>query len=97
MKGSGEPGTRVSNEGVVRKTKFQRDLGPCRLLWIGMQRMQQGLCRAMAAEDDEGLRGVTKVFSCAGASKRGAPIENRDSIAMTGEAVSGGETGRTST
>ena len=59
--------------------------------------MEQGLCRAMAAEDDEGLRGVTKVFACAGASKRGAPIENRDSIAMMGEAVGGGETGEAPT
>jgi hypothetical protein len=97
MKGSGEPGTRVSNEGVVRETKFQRDLGPCRLLWIGMQRMQQGLCRVMAAEDGEGLRVVAQVFACAGASQQGVTIDDRDSIAMTGEAVGGGETGRTST
>ena len=62
-----------------------------------MQRMQQGLCCAMAAEDDERLRGVTKVFACAGASKQGAPIDDRDSIAMVGEAVGGGETGRAST
>ena len=62
-----------------------------------MQRVEQGLCRAMAAEGDEGLRGVTKVFSCAGASKRGASIENRDSIAMMGEAVGGGEAGEAST
>ena len=97
MKGSGEPGTRVMNEGVVRETKFQRDLGLCRLLWIGMQRKQQGLRCAMAAEDGEGLRGVTKVFACAGASKQRATIDDRDSIAKTGEAVGGGETGGAST
>jgi hypothetical protein len=64
---------------------------------MGMQRMQQGSCRVMAAEDGEGLRGVTKVFACAGASKKGAPIDDRDSIAKTREAVGGGETGRAST
>jgi hypothetical protein len=35
MKGSGEPGTRVTNEGVVMEMKFKWDLNPCRLLWIG--------------------------------------------------------------
>ena len=56
-----------------------------------MQRMQQGLCCAMAAYDGEGLRGITKVFACAGASKQGAPIDDRDSIAKTGKAVGGRE------
>ena len=62
-----------------------------------MQRMQQGMCCAMAAEDGEGLKGVAKVFACAGASQQGVPIDDCDSIAMTGEAVGGGETGRAST
>jgi hypothetical protein len=51
----------------------------------------------MAAEDGEGLGGVTKVFACAGSSKQGATIDNLDSKAMTGQAVGGGETGRAST
>ena len=62
-----------------------------------MQRMQQGLCCAMAAYDGEGLRGITKVFACAGASKQEAPIDDRDSVAMTGEAVGCGKTGGAST
>ena len=62
-----------------------------------MQRAEQGLCRVMAAEDGEGLRGVTKVLACAGSSEQGAPIDDRDSIAMTGEVVGGGEPGGAST
>ena len=58
-----------------------------------MQRVQQSLCRVMAAEDGEVLGYVTKVFACARTSKQGATIDNRDSKAMTGEAVGGGETG----
>ena len=55
--------------------------------------MQQGMCRVMAAEDSEGLREVTNVFACAGASKQGMAIDDRDSIAKMGEAVGGRETG----
>ena len=51
----------------------------------------------MAAYDGEGLRGVTKVIAYAGASKQEATIDDRNSIAMTGEAVGGGKTGRAST
>lgn len=59
--------------------------------------MQQGVCCAMAAENGEGLRDLTKVVAYAGASKQGAPIDDRDSIAMNREAVGGGETGGAST
>ncbi len=59
--------------------------------------MQQGMCRVMAAEDGEGLRGVTNDFACAGASKQGVAIDDRDSIAKMGEAVGGRETGGAST
>lgn len=62
-----------------------------------MQRVEQDLCRVMAAKDGEVLGCVTKVFACAGTSKQGPPIDNRDSKAMTGKAVCGGETGRAST
>jgi len=47
----------------------------------------------MAAEDGEGLKVVTKVFACGGASKQGAPFDDCDAIALAGEAVGGGETG----
>ncbi len=62
-----------------------------------MQRVQQGLCCVMAAKDSEGLRVVTDAFTRAGTSEQGATIDDRDSIAMTGETVGGGETGRAST
>lgn len=62
-----------------------------------MQRMQQGVRCAMAAENGEGLRDITKVVAYAGTSKQGTPIDDCDSIAMTREAVGGGETGGAST
>lgn len=62
-----------------------------------MQRMQQGLCCVMAAEDSERLRGVTKGFAGVGPSKQGVPIDDRDSIAKTGKAVGGRKTGGAST
>ena len=62
-----------------------------------MQRIQQGLYCVMAASDSEGLRGITKVFAYASASKQRATIDDRDSVAKTSEAVGGGETGGAST
>ena len=59
-----------------------------------MQRVQQDLGRVMTAEDGEGLGCVTKVFACAGTSKQGAPIDNRDLKAMTCEVVHGVQPGR---
>ena len=50
----------------------------------------------MAAEDGEGLRVVAMSFASAGASKLRATIDDRNSIAMVGETVGGGETGRAS-
>jgi hypothetical protein len=85
------------DEGTVMETKCQWDLDSSRLLCIGMQRVQQGLCCVMAAKDGERLRVVTGLFTCAGTSELGATIDDRDSIAMTDEAVGGGEAGRAST
>ena len=79
------------------ETKFQWDLGLCRLLWIGMQRMQQSLCCVMAAEDSEGFNGITRISAYMGTSEQGATIDDRDSIAKTGEAIGGRETGGAST
>ena len=61
-----------------------------------MQRVQQRMCRAMATEDDEGLRAIPRTFACEGISKSRAPIDDRDSIAMADETVGGCETGRAS-
>ena len=59
--------------------------------------MQQGLCCVMAAEDSEGFKGITRISAYVGASKQGAPIDDRDPIAKIGEAVGGRETGGAST
>lgn len=96
MDGSGEPGMWVMNKGAVTETKFQRDLGLLRVLWLGMQRVQQCLCCVMAAEHGERLRVFTRILTCAGTSQEGATIDNCNSIAMTDKAVGGGETGKTS-
>jgi hypothetical protein len=85
------------NKGAVAETKLQRDLGLLRVLWIGMQRVQQCLCCVMAAEHGERLRIFKRILTCAGTSQEGATIDECDSIAMTDEAVGGSETGRAST
>jgi len=51
----------------------------------------------MATEDREGLRAVVRMIASEGASRYGVTIDDRDSIAMTGESVGGGETGGAST
>ena len=58
-----------------------------------MQRVQQRVCFVMAAEDGEGLRVNAGEFACAGPFKEWEPFDDGDAIAMTGEAVGGGETG----
>jgi hypothetical protein len=62
-----------------------------------MQRMQQGMCRPMASQDSEWFSGITRVFTYGGASKQGATINDRHSIAVAGEVVGGGKAGRAST
>ena len=84
------------NEGAVREAKLQRDCRLFRLLWVGMQRVQQLMCRVVAAEDGEGLRVVVRRFVDEGAAKQRALFDDGDAIAMTGEVVCGGETGRAS-
>ena len=54
------------------------------------------MCRVVAAEDGEGLRVVVKVFAYGGAAKQRALFDDCDAIALAGEAVSGGKTGRAS-
>ena len=61
-----------------------------------MQGLQQRMCFVMAAEDGEGLRGIAGAFACAGAFKEWRSFDDGDAIAMTSEAVGGGETGRAS-
>jgi hypothetical protein len=61
-----------------------------------MQRVQQRVCFVMAAEDGEGLRVIAGEFAYAGAFKEWAPFDDGDAIALTGEAVGSGETGRVS-
>ena len=51
----------------------------------------------MASEDGEWLGGITRVFTYGSASKQGAPINDRHSIAVSGEAVGSGKAGRAST
>lgn len=51
-----------------------------------MERVQQRLCRVMAAEDGEGLRVVVRAL-----------IDDRDSIPKKGEAIGGREAGGAST
>ena len=62
-----------------------------------MQRMQQCLCCVMAAENSEGFNGISRISAYVGASEQGASIDDRDSIAQTGKAVGGCETGGAST
>ena len=61
-----------------------------------MQRVQQCLCRVMAAEDGEGLRALLKIFAREGGSNSRTSIDDRDSITMVDETVGGCETGRAS-
>ena len=84
------------NEGSVRETKFQWKSNFCRLLRTGMQRMQQGPCRMMAAENREGFGVVVRAFAYEGAFRWGEVIDDCDAIAEAGEAVGGSETGRAS-
>ena len=51
----------------------------------------------MAAKDGEGFRLVVRLLACGGAFQEGTPIDDGDSIALTGEAVGGGEAGCAST
>jgi hypothetical protein len=97
MKRSREGCAGVMHEGTVRETKFQLNLHFLRLPGTRVQRLKQGLCCVMTAEQGEGLRNLAMVIDGADVTKLGAAIGDRDSIAKIGEAVGGCETGGAST
>lgn len=97
MKRSREGCAGVMHEGTVRETKFQLNLRFLRLLRTRVQRLKQGLCCVMTAEQGEGLRNLAMVIDGADATKLGAAIDDRDSVAKSGEAVGGSEAGEAST
>lgn len=47
----------------------------------------------MAAKDSEGFRFVMRLLAWGGAFQGRGPVDEGDSIALTGEAVGGGEAG----
>lgn len=92
MKRSREGGAGVMHEGTVREMEFQRDLRRRWLLGTRVQRLKQGLCCVMTAEQGEGLGNLAMVIDGADAAKLGAAIGDCDSIAKIGETVRGSET-----
>lgn len=93
MEGGGELGLGVTDGRTIVEAKLQMDVGQCRLSPVWMQRLQQGYCCAVAAEDGEWLGVIDPMFFAEAAFRQGAPIHDRDSIAQTSEAVGGSKTG----